>query len=810
MILPEFLFFDLDNTILDFKTAERTALRQALCSIGIEPDSKMLDRYSILNDEQWKLLEKGLVSRDVLKVRRFENLFREYDIDIDPKEAASAYEKLLGEGHFFMKDAETVLEKLFCKTTAGCSTGIREAAAEAGSVKKTHRMFIVSNGSASVQHSRIRGAGIEKYFEKIFISEEIGWNKPDRRFFDAVFDAIDGFDRSRAVIIGDSLSSDIKGGINAGIGTIWFDHSGSGSSTGIQPDKVIHSLSELIEGEDVISYCLPGDKAGACVENGRVSIVGAGCGKADLITLRGMERLSHCGAVVYDDLIDTGLLNAAPQEALRIYMGKRLGSHSAQQEEINRKLIELAGKGIKVVRLKGGDPFVFGRGGEEAAALQNAGIDYEIIPGISSCIAIPEEAGIPVTHRGVSRSLHVVTAHIGNDGEGQNYLREEFGRLAGCEGTIVIMMGLKKLSEIADILISGGSSPETPAAVISGGNSANKITVRGSLKDIVQRTAEAGMKPPAVIVIGDTAGMDLRSLCTEPEETEEPAYVDIKKGHTDAGNILSGAVVGLTGTEAIQRKLRDRLTGLGAEVYSAGLSVLDRLRIDDSVFTELCSGEEHWIVFTSANGVRVFFEELKQRHIDIRRLSACSFAVIGEATGKTLSEYNIEADLCPGRYTGQGLAEALLSVYSGMGAGNVQTRNAEDLPPICGGKGYGRKVFLMRSRRGSRALAEELAAAYEVRDIPIYDLHADKKTEETAFAQMPKTDYMTFSSSSGVELYFANGRKLPEGCIGVCIGEVTEKALQKYASDYIRAEEISADGIVKAICAHRTPAADRK
>lgn len=808
MILPEFLFFDLDNTILDFRLAERNALAAALSGIGIRADDEMLDRYSILNDEQWKLLEKGQVSREILKVRRFENLFREFDIDKDPKMAAAAYEYRLGEGHFFMKDAEEVLEELFNKMKND------------GSGEKAHRMFIVSNGTAVVQHSRIQSAGLEKYFERIFISEETGFNKPDRRFFEAAFDAIEGFDRKRAVIIGDSLSSDIQGGINAGIGTIWLDLSGDpsgvGTETDIHPDTVIRELRELTEPTELYDEEHREDQDKTAEGKGMVSIVGAGCGKADLMTLRGSKRLSECDAVIYDDLIDMSLLETAPAYSLKQYMGKRQGSHSAGQEEINSRLIELARQGKKVVRLKGGDPFVFGRGGEEALALRQAGIEYELIPGISSCIAVPEEAGIPVTHRGVSRSFHVVTAHVGGTESEDMYLQEEFGRLAGCEGTIVILMGLKQLRRIADILMEGGHCPDTPAAVISGGNSQNAQAVRGRLKDIADRAEEAGVTAPAVIVIGETAGMDLRNrqgqsealqsdrLRTEQFQTEQLQADRIDKLQASEKNVvqtgdrpLSGISVGLTGTAMIRNKLGKMLTELGAFVYSAEVSVLDRLKVEDEVFEELCGGEAHWIVFTSANGVKVFFDELKDRHIDIRRLACCSFAVIGAATGRMLSEHGIEAELCPEHFTGQDLAGMMLARKNA-----VKYKSGD---AVIGGAGReggntGReKVFLMRSRRGSRELAEELAKAYEVRDIPVYDLHADRETGEKAFERSGKTDYMTFSSSSGVELYFENGGCLPEGCVCVCIGEVTEKALKKHVSEYIRADSISAEGIVSSI-----------
>lgn len=235
-------------------------------------------------------------------------------------------------------------------------------------------------------------------------------------------------------------------------------------------------------------------------KRGKVYLVGAGCGKADLLTIRAWKLLCDCDVVVYDDLIDPEILNLAPESARRIYMGKRSGVHSASQEEISAALVRLGQEGWNVVRLKGGDPFVFGRGGEEALALKEAGIPFAVVPGISSAIAIPEEAGIPVTHRRLSREIHIITAHTAEEAA-------DYGRYASLSGTLVFLMGLAKLEAIASQLIAGGKSPETPAAVISGGNAPVKRTVRGVLGDIAGKAKD--VQAPAVIVVGDVAKLEL-------------------------------------------------------------------------------------------------------------------------------------------------------------------------------------------------------------------------------------------------------------------------------------------------------------
>lgn len=237
---------------------------------------------------------------------------------------------------------------------------------------------------------------------------------------------------------------------------------------------------------------------------GRVALVGAGCGRADLITVRGLRLLQQCRAVVYDDLIDTALLDTAPAGAERIYVGKRSGRHSAPQAEINAALIALAQRGGLTVRLKGGDPYVFGRGGEEALALQRAGIPFEVVPGITAAIAVPAEAGIPVTHRSVSRAVHIITAHTQDE-------TPDFSRWAAlaADGTLVFLMGLQRLPQIAAGLLAGGLPPQTPAAVLSGGNAPHPAAVRANLGEITDAARAAGVEAPAVIVVGDVAGMEL-------------------------------------------------------------------------------------------------------------------------------------------------------------------------------------------------------------------------------------------------------------------------------------------------------------
>lgn len=255
------------------------------------------------------------------------------------------------------------------------------------------------------------------------------------------------------------------------------------------------------------SALLAGRAAPAPQGPGRVHLVGAGCGAADLITLRGLRLLRACTDVVYDDLLDPSLLEEAPAAA-RWPVGKRCGGRSTPQAEINALLVRLGRAGKTVVRLKGGDPFVFGRGGEEALALQAAGVAFDVVPGVSSAVAAPQAAGIPVTHRGISRSFHVIT---GRTAEGGPALAEPPEALAAMQGTLVFLMGLTRLEDIAAQLMAAGKPGSTPAAAVrlDGGENAPCV-IRATLADLAARTRAAGLQPPAVIVVGETAALDLR------------------------------------------------------------------------------------------------------------------------------------------------------------------------------------------------------------------------------------------------------------------------------------------------------------
>ena len=479
-------------------------------------------------------------------------------------------------------------------------------------------------------------------------------------------------------------------------------------------------------------------------------IVGAGCGDADLITVRGQNLIENSDVIVYDDLISPNLLTLARDDAEIIYMGKRSGRHSASQEEINRVLIELAHQGKTVCRLKGGDPFVFGRGGEEILALRAEGIAFEEVPGISSAIAIPAGAGIPVTHRKLSRSFHVITAHSADTEDGLPADVDDYAKLSG---TLIFLMGLSKLERICDRLILAGKSKDTPAAVISGGNSAHPATVRGTLEKLPEQARCAHVQTPAIIVVGEVAALDLKSSEALP---------------------LAGATVGLTGTDRMTRRLTKLLSALGARSIVVERSRLTEKhpKLDPNAFDE-----KSWIVFTSGNGVRRFFRVLRENDMDIRALAACRFAVIGKATFDELYSFGIRADYCPEEYTGEALAGGL----------------ARRILP-------GERVFLLRSEEGDRALYDTLSKLCHTEDIFTYGVTPDMRVCAAAKEYAESLDYLTFSSAGGVRLYFETVGRVGEKTKCVCIGAPTADALRRFGVEPAAVSDaISAEGIADAI-----------
>lgn len=465
---------------------------------------------------------------------------------------------------------------------------------------------------------------------------------------------------------------------------------------------------------------------------GKVYLIGAGPGDAGLITVKGLEKLKKCDAVIYDRLASEELLEVLSGDCEKIYVGKEAGRHYKKQAEINDILIECAKKYDMVVRLKGGDPFVFGRGGEEIEALSKYKIPYEVIPGVTSAVAVPECAGIPVTHRGVARSFHVITGHTQNSEKGPDYDYETLGKM---EGTLVFLMGLSNLKEIADNLIGAGKPADTPAAVISDGTTAYQKTVRGTLGTIDKKVKESNLQSPAIIVIGETAEYEYRY-----------SSANYKR-------------VGITATELLWEKLESGFEKLGMQAVSlCNMKVVPTEKMEELDVCLQHLDRYQWILFTSQNAIRLFFQEIKNRQMDMRVLLHLKFAALGSGTAAKLLEYGIRADFIPSVYTVAALGEEFVKI--------VKEKE---------------KVLIPRALQGSKELTDIFDREnVDYSDLAIYDVVGSITKNIQCLENL---DYLVFVSASGVTAFFEElrNRKLsiPEHIRIACIGKITEKRLLK-------------------------------
>ena len=490
--------------------------------------------------------------------------------------------------------------------------------------------------------------------------------------------------------------------------------------------------------------------------SGKVYLVGAGCGDPELITWKGLKLLRTCDVVLYDDLVADKLLEETKQDCERIFVGKRYGRHSLPQNETNELLVAKAKEGKTVVRLKGGDPFVFGRGGEEVLALQAENIPYEVISGVTSSIAVPAAAGIPVTHRKTARSFHVITGHTAAGGE--TTLTENLDTLANLEGTLVFLMGLHHLEEICEGLLVGGKVAATPAAVISKGTTPEQKVVRATLGELAAEVCKAELEAPAIIVIGETAELDFTGTIPRP---------------------LYGVKIGVTGTKSITRKLRDKLESCGAAVTEMDYSTIVPYAENKPLEEALRDVENYtWAVFTSPNGVEIFFDDLKKLRYDVRKLAHLQFAVIGTGTAAALERHGIYASFLPQKYDVESLAKGL-----------CETVKQEE------------NILILRAEQGSEILTEVFdTAGMHYTDVKIYDIAVDADKRRFANEKAKEMDFITFASGSGVRGFMENGGEIPAGTKAVCIGSSTAKMLEKYGEyKRITASTFNVDGVVEAI-----------
>lgn len=490
----------------------------------------------------------------------------------------------------------------------------------------------------------------------------------------------------------------------------------------------------------------------ACkVTFGKVWIVGAGPGDRSLITQKGLQCLQNAQVIVYDHFISPSLLMEGKKDAELIYAGKRAGCHHLEQEEINLLLIKKAKEGKDVLRLKGGDPFVFGRGSEEAVALKEAGICFEIVPGVSSAYSVPAYGGIPVTDRNYSSGFLVSTGHRGEKKEGEPYSCEK--------DTNVYLMGLGAVDQVTKSLISKGVDENTKAAIISKGTTSRQKCITGTLCSISSLAEKEKLETPAVIVVGNIV-----------ERREEVSWFE--------EGFLHGTKVMLTGTKFFTKKLRDLLEEKGAETLCLGL--IETQPVKSKALDDALSHMENYdyLIFTSSNGVFYFLERLKDLGKDIRSIGNVKIGAIGQGTKETLNQSGLTCPILPLEYTSASLSDKLTSL----------AKKKE-------------RFLLLRARESSSVLPDTLERAgiyYE--DIPLYETFQDMRKEELLLHSMEDVDYIVFASGEAA-LAYKNmaGEKKTSGRF-IAIGPVTAGKMRELSMEvHVEAKEARAEGIVHAI-----------
>jgi uroporphyrinogen III methyltransferase/synthase len=499
----------------------------------------------------------------------------------------------------------------------------------------------------------------------------------------------------------------------------------------------------------------------AAKSKGICYLAGAGPGDIGLVTLKVKEVVERAQVIVYDYLCNPEILAWAPRDAEIIYAGKKAGQHTLRQEEIDALLVEKTRAGNCVVRLKGGDPFLFGRGGEEAEALAAAGLKFEIIPGVSSALAAPAYAGIPVTHREHAAQLTIFTGH---EDPTKTESTLDFQQLASAPGTKVMLMGVERIGVITTKFLDHGASPDTPVALVRWGTTGRQQTLRGTLGTIAQKVEESGFKAPAVAVIGGVVG--LRDTLNWFESRP-----------------LFGKRIVVTRTRRQAGALTSALRRLGADVLE-----LPTIRIEPPKdlfeFGQFVQDSHtyDWLVFTSPNGVNAFFEMFYKIFNDAREIGGARIAAIGPATAARVREFHLHVDLQPEEY----VAEAVVQAFKKDGS-------VENL-----------KILLARAEQARDVLPAELTKLGAIVDEAVaYRTVPETEDVSGALARFKEegADLITFTSSSTAENFMALKVALPAGIKTASIGPVTSKTMRSLglAVD-AEAKKYDIPGLVAAIC----------
>lgn len=492
---------------------------------------------------------------------------------------------------------------------------------------------------------------------------------------------------------------------------------------------------------------------------GKVWLVGAGPSDKGLFTLKGREILEQAEVVVYDALVGQGILNMIPSGAKLINVGKRANRHTMPQEEINRVLVREAKAGKRVVRLKGGDPFLFGRGGEELELLCENGIPYEVVPGVTSAVAVPAYSGIPVTHRDFCSSLHIITGHKKKD---EKY-DIDFEALVRTKGTLVFLMGVSALGDICRNLLDHGMDADMPAAVLQKGTTAAQKRIVATVSTLKQEAERQGVETPAIIVVGKVCAL-----------AETFAWYEKLP--------LAGKKILVTRPKELISAMAEKLRRQGAEVLELPAIRTVPISPNEALSSALAriSGYD-WIVFTSPTGVRIFFDALKENKKDVRSLAKARLAVLGSGTKKELEARGMFADLMPQVYDGKALGEAL----------------ARECRP-------GERVLVPRAAIGNQELITELQKVEKlvIDDVATYDTLYESPAliDERAEFEDGRIDYAVFTSASTVKGFARAVEGLDFRKVrAVCIGKQTKAAADALGMETYMSKKATMDSVVECV-----------
>lgn len=469
---------------------------------------------------------------------------------------------------------------------------------------------------------------------------------------------------------------------------------------------------------------------------GFVAIVGAGPGDAGLLTLSGKAVLEKCDVVLYDHLLSEDILHFMPEHAELVDVGKRKGDHTMVQEDINALLLHHAVGGKYVVRLKGGDPYLFGRGGEEAEFLRRNNIPFRVIPGVSSALAAPAYAGIPITKRGCSSSVHIFTGH--NQDGGMTDM--PFNEMVHLNGTLLFLMSVSVAQDVCNHLLEAGMDPDTPAAVVENGTLYSQRRLSATVSTLAEEMAKEHIHSPAILIVG--------AVCAYSEQYDWTKYLP-----------LWGKRALVVSSQMTAAKMGTALRDCGCAVDEFTGIRLEALPQPEVFWRNIT--HYTWIVFTSQFGAKIFFEELVRHHVDIRKLTFLRYATVGSRTAKILEEHGIFADYIPDTFDSVSLAHGLAELLRD-----------------------GDKVLLYRTSIADKELPDMLTekgiafdevAAYETRREPLRDQKVKKRLLEAGY------DIVTFTSTSSVESFAAAmGPDMDYSRVNAfCIGEVTAGAARK-------------------------------